>query len=103
MTDIVWAMPGQQFCIQAPCLEKAPGSRDGEEEESGFVNCVGCSNAEKVEATHSPDYAVRRVAITAKRVISLGAPVNSLVMGRGQSQNYRQQGRADQSHPIKAT
>lgn len=35
--------------------------------------------------------------------MSVGAPVNSLVMGRGWCQHYWQPGRADQSHPINAT
>ena len=46
---------------------------------------------------------MRRVVIIVKLVISKGAPVNGLGTGQGQCQHYRQQGRADQSHPIKAT
>jgi len=45
---------------------------------------------------------VRRFVITAKRVISAGVPVNGLVTGR-EWWHYWHQGRADQSHPIKAT
>jgi len=46
---------------------------------------------------------VRRFVITAKRLISAGAPVNGLVMGQGWYQHYWHQGRADQSHLIKST